>query len=137
MGRGLLPLAVAALVLFGALAVYFGVAGGSAYAASDDCKVTITVNMGKSGSNCPVLFFYKGGSNKALAYGHKFYTGGKKFDPWTKSKTWFKNHSVKVVFTSVSLPKGTYKVVCDNGSKTKTVISSLSVKKKMKKTVNF
>jgi hypothetical protein len=135
-GKNLLPLAVAAFVLFGTLAVYAGVTAESSYAASKKYKVTITVNMGKSGSNCPVLYFYKGGK-EYLAYGNKFYSGGKKFDQWTKTKQWFKKHKVKVVFTSVKLPRGKYKVVCDNGSKTKTVITSLSVKKKVKKTVGF
>jgi hypothetical protein len=46
-------------------------------------------------------------------------------------------NNVKVVFTSVKLPKGKYRVVCDNGVKEKTVIASLSVKKKTKKTVSF
>jgi hypothetical protein len=133
----LLPVAVAAFVLFGSLAVYANISATDSYAAAKTYKVTITVKMGKSGSNCPVLYFYKGGSSKELAYGHKFYSGSKKIDPWTKSKPWFKTHSVKVVFTSVKLPKGKYKVVCDNGSKVKTVVSKLSVRKATKKTVKF
>jgi hypothetical protein len=136
-GSRLLSIAVAVIVLFGALAVYAGVSATDSYAASKKYKVTITVNMGKSGSNCPVLYFKKGGVDTALGYGYKWYSGGKKIDPWTKSKPWFKKHKVKVVFTSVTLPKGTYKVVCDNGSKVKTVIPKLSVRKATKKTIKF
>jgi hypothetical protein len=134
----LLPIAVAAFVLFGSLAVYAGVSTTDSYAAAKKYKVTITLKMGGNGSNCPVLFFYKNGVEKGLAYGSKWYVGSKRVsDPFSKSKSWFKRNSVNVVFTSVKLPKGTYRVVCDNGVKVKTVLSRLSVKKTTKKTVRF
>jgi hypothetical protein len=136
-GRRLLSVAVAVIVLFGALAVYAGVSATDSYAASKTYKVTITVNMGKNGNDCITLFFNKGNTTKALGSGYKWYSGGKKIDPWTKSKPWFKKHNVQVVFTSVTLPKGTYKVVCDNGSKVKTVIPKLSVSKTTEMTVEF
>ncbi|MDR1495536.1 MAG: hypothetical protein LBS67_01260 [Clostridiales Family XIII bacterium] len=133
----LFSIAVAAFVLFGLLAVYASVSTVDSYAAAKEYKVTITVKMGKNGSNCPTLSFQQGGKTKGLAFGYKFYTGGKKFDPWTKSKSWFKKHRVNVVFTTVKLTKGTYKVVCDNGIKIKTVKSRLSITKRTKKTVKF
>jgi hypothetical protein len=132
-----LPALVAAFVLFGALAAYAGVSTVDSYAAAKKYNVTITVQMGKNGSNCPVLFFKKNGKTEALAYGNKFSADGEKFDPWTKSKLWFQSHSVKVVFTTAKLPKGTYKVVCDNGTRIKTVKSKLKVTKKTQNTVSF
>jgi hypothetical protein len=128
---------IAAFVLFGALAAYAGASTIDSYAAAKKHNVTITVNMGKNGSNCPVLFFKKNGKTEALAYGNKFSTDGEKFDPWKKSKLWFQSHNVKVVFTTAKLPRGTYKVVCDNGTRIKTVKSKLKVTKKTKNTVSF
>jgi hypothetical protein len=111
-------------------------------AATAKTKVTLTINMGKSGSSCPTLYFKEGSKTAALGQVvSKWYIDGKYAkDPWSKfyKKGWdFGNHKIKVVM-SVKVPKGKYKVVLDNGKKTKTLYKKLSVSKKaVKKSVSF
>jgi hypothetical protein len=139
-------LKVQALSFLVIVALIFGIlilsAEASPVSAATKTKVTFTINMGKNGSDCPALYFYKG--SKVVTLGQsvsKWYIDGKLVkDPWGKfyKSSWnFKNHKIKVVM-SVKVPKGKYKVVLDNGAKKKTFYKSLSVgKKALKKSVTF
>ena len=139
--KRLLSIIVAACVCLGSLFIYLNASVVDANAAAKKeekkYKVTVTVNMGKNGSDCPVVYFKNGSKTTAIAYGKTFTTGGKSFKHKTKKAAWYKENKVKVVFTSVDLPKGKYKVTVDNGKKTKTLAKSLSITKALKKSYTW
>jgi hypothetical protein len=110
-----------------AVLLFYGVAGVtapdfSASAATPKYKVTLTIKMGKKGSNCPELRLIGGGKEYVVQAVSKWYIDGRQTkDPWSKfyGKGWkFKEHNVTVVMKK-KLAKGTYKVSMDNGSKVK------------------
>ncbi|MDR1134531.1 MAG: hypothetical protein LBL05_10235 [Synergistaceae bacterium] len=112
----------------------------SASAAAPKYKVTLTIKMGKKGSNCPELRFAGGGKKYVAQAVSKWYIDGKQIkDPWSKfyGKGWkFKNHSVTVVMKK-KLAKGTYKVSMDNGSKVKYLGTVKVGSKNVSKTFRF
>jgi hypothetical protein len=136
---------VRALSFLVIMTLVFGIlmiaAEASPVSAASKTKVTLTINMGKNGSNCPTLYYFKGGKVWMGQAVSKWYIDGKLLkDPWDKfySKGWdFSKHKVKVVM-SIKVPKGKYKVQLDNGKKLKTLYKKLKVgSKTIKKKVKF
>jgi hypothetical protein len=105
-------------------------------------KVTLTIKMGNQGNDCPLLVFKKAGSKKLIEQAvTKWVIDGKTVkNPWSKfySKNWdFTKHTVTIKM-SIKVPKGTYKVTLNNGTKTKTLIQALKVNSTaIAKTVKF
>jgi archaellum component FlaF (FlaF/FlaG flagellin family) len=134
----MLCICVMAFLVYGILGV--SAPDLEASAAAKKYTVTVTIKMGNSGSSCPELRFVKNGKTYIAQAVSKWYIDGKYTkDPWSRfySKGWkFKKHKITVVMKK-KLPKGSYKVSMDNGSKVKS-LGKVKVKSKaVKKTFKF